>query len=158
MPKGQAVHVERIFISPEHHAAQVECEHITVQSGMGVVGDRNFGKNVHPGQNITLVEAEEIELFCAEYSLIPDLSLTRRNLITRGVRLNDLVGVEFKIGTVRVRGIELCEPCVLLGNSLSKESFASPAVIKHWVHRAGLRADVLSNGEIVHGSRLETAA
>jgi MOSC domain-containing protein YiiM len=151
------VHVERIFISPERHAAQVDCERITVQNGLGVVGDRNFGKIIHPGQNITLVEAEEIELFCAGYSRIPDLSLTRRNLITRSVRLNDLVGVDFKIGAVRVRGIELCEPCVLLGNSLSNEGLDSPAVIKHWVHRAGLRADVLSNGEIVRGARIETA-
>jgi MOSC domain-containing protein YiiM len=125
---------------------------------MGVVGDRNLGKNIHPGQNITLVEAEEIELFCAGYSRVPDLSLTRRNLITRGVRLNSLVGVEFTIGTVRVRGVELCEPCTLLGNSLSNEDLASPAVIKHWLHRAGLRADVLSNGQIVRGARVETAA
>jgi MOSC domain-containing protein YiiM len=152
------VRVERIYICPERHAAQVECEHIMVQSGMGVVGDRNFGKNIHPGQNITLVEAEEIELFCAEYSRVPDLSLTRRNLITRGVRLNNLVGVEFKIGTVRARGIELCEPCVLLGNSLSSEALASPTVIRHWVHRGGLRADVLTSGEIVCGARIETAA
>jgi MOSC domain-containing protein YiiM len=137
---------------------QVECEQVTVQSGMGVVGDRNFGRNIHPGQNITLVEAEEIELFSAAHSRVPDLSLTRRNLVTRGVRLNALVGVEFKIGTVRARGVELCEPCVLLGNSLSDEALASPDVIRHWVHRAGLRADVLSDGKIARGDLVETAA
>ena len=150
--------VELIFSSPERGAAQVECEHITVQSGMGVLGDRNFGISIHPGQNLTLVEAEEIELFCAEHSRIPDLSLTRRNLVTRGVRLNDLVNVEFTIGTVRLRGIELCEPCILLGNSLSSESLAPAAVIKHWLRRGGLRADVLSTGEIVRGARIETDA
>jgi MOSC domain-containing protein YiiM len=104
------------------------------------------------------VEAEEIELFCAEHARIADLSLTRRNLVTRGVRLNDLVGTEFTIGTVRLRGIELCEPCIFLGNSLSNEALAPAAVIKYWVHRAGLRADVLSNGEIFRGARIETAA
>jgi MOSC domain-containing protein YiiM len=125
---------------------------------MGVLGDRNFGKCIHPGQNITLVEAEAIEHFCAEHSRIPDLSITRRNLVTRGVRLNDLVNVEFKIGSVRLRGIELCEPCILLGKSLSNESLAPAAVIKHWLHRGGLRADVLSSGEIVRGARIEADA
>ena len=110
------------------------------------------------GQNLTLVEAEEIELFCAEYCRPPDLSLTRRNVVTRGVRLNDLVNVEFAIGNVRLRGIELCEPCILLGNSLSSESLAPAAVIKHWLRRGGLRADVLSTGEIVRGARIETDA
>ena len=147
--------LERIFISPERGLAQSECERITVQSGMGIEGDRNFGKRNHPGQNIALVEAEEIELFCAEHSRPHDLSITRRNLVTRGVRLNDLVNVEFVIGTVRLRGIELCEPCILLGNNLSSESLASANVIKHWLHRGGLLADVLSSGEIVCGDRIE---
>lgn len=150
--------VERIFISPERGVAQVECEQITVQRGMGILGDRNFGKRTHPGQNLTLVEAEEIELFCAEHSRLPDLSITRRNLVTRGVRLNDLVNVEFRIGNVRLRGIELCEPCILLGDNLSTESLAPAAVIKYWVHRGGLLADVLSSGEIVRGARIETDA
>lgn len=150
--------VERIFISPERHADQLECGHISVRGGLGVVGDRNFGKNIHLGQNITLVEAEEIELFCSEHFRAPDLSLTRRNLITRGVRLNDLVGVEFTIGTVRLRGIELCEPCILFGNSLSSEALPPAAVIRHWVRRGGLRADVLSHGVIVRGALVETAA
>jgi len=144
--------VERIFISPERGAIQVERERITIQSGMGILGDRNFGKSTHPGQNLTLVEAEEIERFCAEYSRTPDLSLTRRNLVTRDVRLNNLVNVEFTIGTVRLRGIELCEPCSLLGSSLSSESLYPAAVIKYWLHRGGLLADVLSNGEIVRGA------
>jgi MOSC domain-containing protein YiiM len=134
MRQEHTVIVERIFISPERGAAQVECEKIMVQTGIGVLGDRNFGKSTHPGQNITLVEAEEIELFCTEYSRHPDLSLTRRNLVTRGVRLNDLVNVEFAIGNVRLRGIELCEPCSLLGNSLSSESLEPAEVIQYWVH------------------------
>ncbi len=147
--------VDRIFISPARGVAQLECEHITVQSGKGVLGDRNFGKSTHPGQNLTLVEAEEIELFCAEYSRSPDLSITRRNLVTRGVRLNELVNVEFAIGNARLRGIELCEPCILLGNSLSSEFLAPAAVIKYWVHRGGLLADVLSSGKVVRGARIE---
>lgn len=147
--------VERIFISPERGAAQAECEQITVQSQKGIHGDRNFGKKTHPGQNITLAEAEEIERFCTEHSRPADLSVTRRNLITRGVRLNELVNVEFSIGNVRLRGIELCEPCSLMGNSLSSETLSSAAVIKHWLHRGGLLADVLSSGEITRGDGIK---
>lgn len=150
--------VERIFISPARGAAQVERDHISLQSGKGVIGDRNFGVNSHAGQNLTLVEAEEIELFCAQSARPPDLSLTRRNLVTRGVKLNDLLNVEFTIGTVRLRGVELCEPCVLIGRVMSTESLAPAAVVKHWVGRGGLRADVLTNGEIILGDSIKTDA
>lgn len=150
--------VERIFISPARGAAQVEYERIVIQASKGVLGDRNFGQSAYPGQNLTLVEAEEIELFCAQNARIPDLSLTRRNLVTRGVRLNDLVNIEFTIGVVRLRGVELCEPCASLGKRLSNESLAPTAVVKHWIGRGGLRVDVLTNGEIVRGARLQIDA
>lgn len=150
--------VERIFISPARGAPQVECERITLQGGMGVVGDRNFGVSAHPGQNLTLVEAEEIELFCARRARIADLSLTRRNLVTRGVRLNSLLNVEFIVDMVRLRGVELCEPCMILGNNLRSESLAPSSVIRHWVGRGGLRVDVLTNGEIARGARIHTDA
>ena len=150
--------VERIFISPERGAPQIECERITLRSGMGVIGDRNFGIDRHPGQNLTLVEAEEIEAFYAEQGQVPDLSATRRNLITRGVRLNDLVNVEFTVGGIRLRGIELCEPCTILGDALSSQSLSVAAVIKCWVGRGGLRVDVLSSGEIVRGARVQGCA
>jgi len=156
--QGAALIVELMFTSPRRGAPQVECERLTLQAGMGVVGDRNFGISKHPGQNLTLVEAEELESFCAEQSRIPDLSLTRRNLITRGVRLNDLVNVEFAIGGVRLRGVELCEPCAIFGGALSSQSLPVAAVIKRWVGRGGLRADVLSGGEIIRGARVGTGA
>jgi MOSC domain-containing protein YiiM len=152
------VNVERIFISPERRALQIECDNISVERGRGVVGDRNFGKNIHPGQNITLVEAEEIELFFSLHGCAPDPSLTRRNLITRGVRLNDLLGKEFTVGQVRLRGVELCEPCTILGSCLATDAVSPRDVIKHWVRRGGLRADVLSNGVIGRGARIATAA
>ncbi len=150
--------VERIFTCPERGAPQVECERIALESGMGVVGDRNFGVSRHPGQNLTLVEAEEIERFCAEQARVPDLSLTRRNLVTRGVRLNDLVNREFSIGGVKLRGVELCEPCTILGGALSSESLPSPSVIKRWVGRGGLRVDILSDGEVFRGAKVNTDA
>jgi MOSC domain-containing protein YiiM len=125
---------------------------------MGVVGDRNFGVSRHPGQNLTLVEAEEIERFCAEQARVPELSLTRRNLVTRGVRLNDLLNREFFIGGVKVRGVEFCEPCTFLGDALSSAVLPTPAVIKRWVGCGGLRVDVLTDGEIVRGAKVNIDA
>ena len=150
--------IEKIYASHKRGTAQVECASIQLQTGKGIVGDRNFGKRAYPGQNLTLVEAEEIELFCAQHARALDLSLTRRNLVTRGVHLNDLVNVEFRVGTVLLRGVELCEPCSTMGKILSSESLKSAVVIKHWIHRAGLRVDVLSDGIITVGAHIATEA
>ena len=82
--------VERIYTSPTRHAAQLEHARIELRAGMGVVGDRMFGVDAYPGSNLTLVEAEEIERFCALHARPADLSITRRNLVTQGVGLGGL--------------------------------------------------------------------
>ena len=134
----------------------MECDYVEVDLSKGAVGDRNFGKNTYPGQNVTLVEAEEIERFCLENARVIDLSITRRNLVTRGIRLNDLVGKEFMVGSATLKGIELCEPCSTLGNILANESLSAAAVVKCWVGRGGLRADVIASGEIERGDRIQS--
>jgi MOSC domain-containing protein YiiM len=150
--------IERIFISPDRGSAQVLVRQAEVQAGMGIVGDRNFGRMVHPGQNLTLVEAEEIETFCALHSLQVELSITRRNLVTRGVQLNALVSREFKVGEILLRGVELCEPCAILGRALSSDELAPPAVVKYWLGRGGLRVDVIVGGVLKVGARIEGSA
>lgn len=150
--------VERIFISPERGGAQRECGRIRLECHEGIVGDHNFGKRAYPGQNITLVEAEEIERFCREHGRAIDLSMTRRNLVTRGIRLNDLVGKTFTIGTARLEGVELCEPCASLGKTLTDASLSAAAVIKHWTGRGGLRANIVRAGEIELGAGIKVIA
>lgn len=150
--------VERIFISLERSGAQSECGRIRLEMGEGIVGDRNFGKRVYPGQNVTLVEAEEIERFCRAHGRAIDLSMTRRNLVTRGIRLNDLVGKKFVIGTTQLEGVELCEPCASLGKALADASLSAVAVIRHWTGRGGLRANIVGSGEIELGAGIEVIA
>jgi threonine/homoserine/homoserine lactone efflux protein len=104
--------VEHIFTRPPAGGPQAEHSSVGVLAGAGIQGDRYFDKHDEPGQNLTLVEAEEIESFLAEHGRAPDLSVTGRNLVTRGVRLNDLLNREFMVGEVRCRGVELCEPCL----------------------------------------------
>lgn len=143
--------IERIFTRPPGGGATVEHRSVQVVAGAGIEGDRYFGAHDEPGQNLTLVEAEEIERFLADRGRPHDLSVTGRNLVCRGVRLNELVGREFRIGAVRLRGVELCEPCLTLGEVLAGDGLAPHEVVRAFVRRAGLRADVLAGGDIEVG-------
>ncbi|CAH1905767.1 Sulfurase [Candidatus Nitrotoga sp. HW29] len=123
-------------------------------AGTGIEGDRYFGRHDEPGQNITLVESEEIESFLAENNRIYNPSVTGRNVVTRGIRLNELVGQEFMIGAVRFRGVELCEPCLDLGTALQSGQLSTAQVVHRLTHRAGLRADALTSGQIAPGEKV----
>lgn len=150
--------VEHIFTSAQPGGLQVEQERVRVVAGSGIEGDRYFGRHDEPGQNLTLVEIEEVEAFLREQGRPEDLSITHRNLLMRGVRLNELVGVEFQVGEVSLRGVELCEPCMGLGTALSSPTLPAAEVVKRFVHRGGLRADVLSGGVIERGAAVTIPA
>ena len=119
-------------------------------AGQGITGDRYCsGKGTFsaklkdmPDRELTLIEFEEIELFNTSHAFSFDAGDFRRNIVTRGIRLNELVDREFSIGGVRLRGIRLCEPC----NHLAK--LTSPEILRALVHKAGLRAAILNSGEI----------
>jgi MOSC domain-containing protein YiiM len=148
------VNVEYIYISPEAGKLQQPCQKIELVAGYGILGDRNYGLSRWPGQNLTLIEVEEVEGFIREHNREHDLSITRRNILTRGVRLNELVGREFRIGDVALRGVELCEPCRSLGSALESTALPSKLVIERFLHRGGLRVDVLTSGVIEIGQEV----
>jgi len=150
--------IERIFTRSTGDGATHEHQSVRVVAGVGIVGDRYFDRHEEPGQNITLIEAEEIEHFTAQHGRPHDLSISGRNLVTRGVRLNALVGKEFRVGSVLLRGVELCEPCLGLGQALGSPELPPPQVVKALAHKAGLRADVLSTGEVTVGATVASAA
>ncbi len=131
------------------------CAQAQAIPGHGLVGDRYFigtgtfaKKPQLPDFEITLVESEAIEAFSRESGLAFTAHHARRNLVTRGVALNDLVDVEFSVGSVRIKGLRLCEPC----NYLAKST--SPAVLRGLLHRGGLRAQILTEGTIRVGDAL----
>ena len=148
------MNVERIFVAAEPGSQLAEVARVRVIAGAGIDGDRYFRAKDEPGQNITLVEAEVIEAFNASFGTRHGLSCTRRNLVTRGARLTELVGKEFAVGTVRLRGVELCEPCRGLGKAMAADGVTAAKAVKYLVHRAGIRADVLSSGVIAVGAIL----
>lgn len=133
--------VEAIAIAASAEAAIELVEEATADAGRGLAGDRyheargTFSNPHSTGHDLTLVEAEVLE----ELGLSAEA--TRRNVITRGIDLNALVGQRFTVGEVDCEGRRLCEPCAHLQR-------LSPGTLRPLVHRGGLRADVLSGGTI----------
>ena len=145
--------IKSLYVAKQRRGEQQAVPEIRLITNRGIVGDRNFDKSKWPGQNITFVEAGEIARYNGVYGQAIAEHATRRNVVTEGVRLNDLLGREFSVGGVRFRGVELCEPCTFLGELLSNQDLAKKDVVKAWVGRGGLRADVLSDGILAVGMR-----
>jgi len=121
-------------------------------AGSGLEGDRNFrpadSRKAKPDQEVTLIESEAIEALDRDGIAITGAQ-SRRNLLTRGISLNHLVGRDFRVGEVKLRGLRLCEPCTHL------ERLTKPGVLKGLVHRGGLRAQILEGGTIRSGDTIE---
>jgi MOSC domain-containing protein YiiM len=123
---------------------------------LGVVGDRyyhqagTFSTNdpTDAGRSLTLIEQEALEKYAAEYGVDLSAAEVRRNVITQGIALNDLVDREFYIGAVRAKGIRLCHPCRHL------QQLTEKPVLAGLENCGGLRADVLEAGVIRVGDRI----
>lgn len=142
--------VDSIHIAPAAKAPTMAIDQVEAIPGAGLVGDRYFLKQgtffkPEPDFELTLIEAEAIEAAQREYQLNLPAAEARRNVVTRGVPLNHLVGREFMIGGVKIRGIRLCEPCGHL------EALTGLPLIKSLRHRGGLRAQILTQGVIRAG-------
>jgi MOSC domain-containing protein YiiM len=140
--------VTAILISAAPSGSIAEVEFARALTGRGLEGDRyaagqgTFSDKPGTGRQITLIEAEALEAYEAECGETLTPAEARRNIVTRGVRLNDLVGREFLVGQVRILGCRLCEPCTHL------ERLTGKPVLRGLVHRGGLRAEILSEGVI----------
>jgi len=139
--------VEGIFLTETHGEVPQTVDRVRAVAGAGLVGNRYFyaDGNAPPGRAVTLIAAEGVEAFVEETGISVAPAETRRNVLTRGIDVNALVGKRFRIGAVECVGVELCEPCAHL------ESMTKPGVLKGLVHRAGLNADVLNDGDIAVG-------
>ena len=117
-------------------------------AGWGIEGDRYFTRtgtySNHPGTGraVTLIEMEAIEALAHEYDVHLAAGFARRNLVTRGVALNHLVGKTFAVGAVVLRGMRLCEPCLHL------EKLTAKGAARGLIHRGGLRAEIVKGGVI----------
>jgi MOSC domain-containing protein YiiM len=134
--------VEKIHISPAESQLPAPVDVVDVTAD-GVVGDR-----YSESRDLTLVEAEALEGLLEDTGIELSPAEVRRQVLTRGVRLNDLVGERFTVGDVECVGQELCEPC----NHL--QGLTYPGVLRGLVHRGGLRADIVSGGRIAVGDEI----
>lgn len=155
MWKGSVVsiHLARAAGEP-----MIRVEGVLAVAGRGLEGDRYYeGEGFYsdhsgPIREVSLIEEETIEALRRDHGLALAPGITRRNVTTRGVPLNHLVGREFRVGEATLRGVELCEPCKHVVDVTGIRS-----LLPTLVHRGGLHAQILVGGPIRAGDVIEGA-
>jgi len=147
--------IAAIHIASTAGGGMVSALTATAVAGVGLEGDR-YARGVghwssirRAGDQLTLIEDEEVERVAAQHGLDLPRGATRRNLTTRGVRLDELIGQRFRIGAVTCIGVRRCEPCTYLDGLLGQEA------LEALVHRAGIRAEIITGGSISIGDVVE---
>jgi MOSC domain-containing protein YiiM len=144
-----------IQIAPNGKDKLRNIEQVNVIKGMGLEGDRYYNRtgtysDKHDeSREATFIESEALDALAKDYNIELDGAESRRNISTRGVALNHLVGKEFKVGEAVFRGVRLCEPCTHL------EEVSGKPARKGLIHRGGLRAQIVKSGLIRVGDEIE---
>ena len=142
--------VFKLGITSNNNKKIEEVESIEVLANKGVVGDRHFDNYNDPYCQLSLIESENIDEYNLKFGLnIPYLDF-RRNIITKGIKLNDLVGKKLSIGNAEVEGIDLCRPCRHLTEMLDQEN-----ILKEFLRKGGLRCQILSSSKIKVGDTIK---
>jgi len=146
--------VEAIHVTGAASEPMRPMERVRAVAGVGLEGDRyalgtgHYSPDPQVDRQITLIAAEELDRLATHHGIDLSPAESRRNVLTRGIDVNALVGRRFHIGAVECAGTRLCEPCQYLTDLVGK------AVLKPLVHRAGLRARILTDGEIAVGDEV----
>ena len=123
---------------------------IEVLANKGIIGDRHFHEFNNPYNQLSLIESENIDEYNIKFGLnIPYIDF-RRNIVTKGIQLNDLIGKKLKVGNVELEGIELCRPCRHLTEMLDQKN-----ILKEFMRKGGLRCQILSSSKINVGDKIE---
>ena len=142
--------VFKLGITSNNNKKIEEVESIEVLANKGVVGDRHFDNYNDPYCQLSLIESENIDEYNLKFGLnIPYLDF-RRNIITKGIKLNDLVGKRLLVGNVEVEGVDLCRPCRHLTEMLDQEN-----ILKEFLRKGGLRCQILSSSKINIGDTIK---
>ena len=142
--------VFKLGITDSNNKKINEVNSIEVLANKGIIGDRHFSEYNDPYCQLSLIESENIDYYNSKYRLdIPYLDF-RRNIITQGIKLNDLIGKKIQIGQVLLEGIDLCRPCKHLTEILNQDN-----IIKEFLRRGGLRCQILSSSKINVGDNIK---
>tara|TARA_B100001057_G_scaffold132015_1_gene131331 strand:+ start:297 stop:743 length:447 start_codon:yes stop_codon:yes gene_type:complete len=135
--------VFKIGITINNNKPINEVSSINVLANQGIIGDRHFKQFNDPYNQLTLIESENIDNYNIKHGLnIPYIDF-RRNIITKGIKLNDLVGKKILVGKVELEGIDLCRPCKHLCEVLGQEN-----IIKEFLRKGGIRCQILTSSSI----------
>ena len=138
--------VTKICVAEKSGKQMQDVNSVEVIANKGIVNDRYFKDNNDKDIQITLIESENIDYFNEKSKTnIPYIEF-RRNIVTKGIKLNELVGKEILIGEVRIKGYRLCNPCKYLQNKLQQKNLVKN--LAKLYNRGGLRCEILSNGRM----------
>jgi len=138
--------VFKIGITQNNNKKIEEVNSVELIANKGIVGDRYFKDFSDPMSQLTLIESENIDDYNKRYNLNIDYLDFRRNIITKGIKLNDYIEKKILIGKVEVEVIDLCRPCRFLQEKLNKKN-----IIKEFLRKGGLRCRILSSGTVKVG-------
>jgi MOSC domain-containing protein YiiM len=153
MADGQ---IEHLFITDAMSQPMTAQTALTAFAGKGIEGDRyltakgTYSKKPEPGRQVTLVEGEVLDWLRSEHGLIVRPEDCRRNVVTRGIELNPLVGRELMLGPVRILVHRLCQPCHYIEKLLNQ-----PNLYETWWDKGGLRCEILESGTIRVGDSVK---
>ena len=142
--------VLKLGITTNNNKKIVEVKSIDVLANKGIVGDRHFNEYNDPYCQLSLIESENIDYYNTKYGLNIPYTDFRRNVITKGINLNNLIGKKLQIGNVKVEGVDLCRPCKHLTEMLNQEN-----ILKEFLRRGGLRCQILSSSSISIGDEIK---
>ena len=142
--------VYKIGITINNNKPINEVSSINVLANKGIIGDRHFKQFNDPYNQLTLIESENIDYYNIKHGLnIPYIDF-RRNIITKGIKLNDLVGKKILVGKVELEGIDLCRPCKHLCEILGQEN-----ITKELLRRGGIRCQILTSSSIKINDKID---
>ncbi len=142
--------VFKIGITDSNNKKIKKVNSIEVLANKGIVGDRHFNDFNDPYCQLSLIESENIDYYNLKYGLNISYLDFRRNIVTKGIKLNTLIGKRISIGKVLAEGIDLCRPCRHLSEILNQEN-----IIKEFLRKGGLRCQILSSSHIYVGDKIK---
>ena len=123
---------------------------IDLIAGKGVLGDRHFKDYNDPYNHLSIIESESVDEYNKKFNLDISYLDFRRNIVTKGIMLNDLIEKKLIIGGVKLKVIDLCRPCRHLSEKLEKNN-----IIKEFLRKGGVRCEILNNGKISTGDQIK---
>ena len=140
----------KIGFTKDHNKEIIETSEIDLIAGKGIVNDRHFKDYNDPFNQLSIIEGENIEEYNLKNKLnIPYLNF-RRNIVTRGIKLNDLIGQKILVGSVKLEVLDLCRPCRHLSEKLGRND-----IIKEFLRKGGIRCQIMNDGKISLNSKIK---